>query len=119
VCDEIGPLERVDRDVDRRDAVALLAGLADALTDVEHRRLVTLALADHDPARELDLVHGRAHRRGRGGVRLVARAAAHEPGGLDGRSLGHAHHLERQQLFHLPTSPQCLKCLRPVKTIAM
>ena len=37
---------------------------ADLLADVQHRRLVALALADDDRAFHLDLVHRDAHRLG-------------------------------------------------------
>ncbi len=41
---------------------------ADLLADVQHRRLVALALADDDPSGEFDLVHGPAHGLGGGAV---------------------------------------------------
>ena len=100
VGDEVGALERVDRDVHSRHVVAVGAGPADALADVQHRRLVALALADDDPAGEVDLVHRPAHGLGRGGVGLVLLAAAHEPRRFDRRRLGDADHLEREELFH-------------------
>ena len=84
----------------RGHVVAVGAGAPDPLADVEHRGLVALALADDDPAREVDLVHRRAHGLGGGGVRLVLRAATHEPGGFDRRGLRDPDHLEREQLFH-------------------
>ena len=77
------------------------AGPADPLADVQHRRLVALALADDDPTGEVDLVHRPAHRLGRRGVGVVLLAATHEPRGLDGRRLRDPDHLEREQLFHL------------------
>ena len=69
---------------------------ADPLADVEHRRLVALALADDDPAGEVDLVHRLAHRLGGGLVGAVALAASHEPRRLDGGGLGDPDHLERR-----------------------
>ena len=93
------------------------AGAADPFADVEHRRLVALALADDDPAGELDLVHRPAHRLGRGRVGLVVGAATHEPGRLDRRGFGDPDHLEREQLFHR-VEPQWRKWRRPVKTMA-
>jgi len=87
-----------------RDVVTVGAGPADALADIEHRRLVALALADHDPSGEVDLVHRRAHRLGRGGIGGVLLTATHETSGFDRRRFGHADHLEREELFH-----QCLK----------
>ena len=101
VGDEVRALERVDRDVDRRARRRGRARPADLLADVEHRRLVALALADDDRAGDLDLVHRPAHRLGRGAVGPVPVAAAHEARRRDRRRLGDADHLEREQLFHL------------------
>jgi hypothetical protein len=112
VGDEVGALERIDRDVDLWNVVLVVA--ADLLADVEHRRLVALALADDDRARELNLVHRPAHGLGRGLVGLVLLAPSHEPGRGERRRLGDADHLEREQLLH-----QWRKCRFPVKTIAM
>ncbi len=95
VGDEVGPLERVHRDVDRGHLATFGRLTPDSLADVEHRRLVAFALADDDPSVELDLLHGPAHRLGRGRIGLIARAATHEPGGIDRRGLRHADHLER------------------------
>ena len=49
VGDEVRALQRVDGDVHPRHVLAVGAGAADALADVEHRGLVPLALADDDP----------------------------------------------------------------------
>ena len=82
-------LERVDRDVDlRRRAVA------DLLAVVEHRRLVLLALADHDEAVHRDRVEHEAHRVDGGLVGGLLVAAADQPGGGERRGLGDAHQLE-------------------------
>ena len=54
---EAGSLERVDGDVDDRRAA-----VADLLAVEEHRRLVLLALADHDDAVHRDRVEDEAHR---------------------------------------------------------
>jgi len=99
VRDEVGALERVDRDVDRLH-VGLGLVAADLLADEQHRRLVALALADDDPSGEVDLVHRPAHGFGGRGVGLVLLAASHEPCRRDCGGLGHAHHLEREQRFH-------------------
>src|SRR6185503_8665841 len=76
VRDEVGAFEGVDGDVDgdvdRR--VVAFAGrrpASDRLADPEHGRLVALALADDDPAVELDLVHRPAHRLDGRSIRLV------------------------------------------------
>ena len=127
VGDEVRALERVDRDVDGGRGVVLRAAPSDALADVQHRRLVALALADDDAAGELDLVHRATHGLGRGGVGFVLLAAAHEPRRGDGRGLGDADHLEREHLLQSVALTQaregdrlaqCRKCRRPVKTIA-
>ena len=97
--DEVRALEGIHGDVHRREhAIALMA--AHLLADVEHRRLVPLALADDDGPREVRLVHRLAHGLGCRQVRLVPGAAAHEPRGGDRRRLGDADHLEGEQLFH-------------------
>src|SRR3546814_9820624 len=57
--------ERVDGDVD----LGPLAGrIADLFADIEHRRLVALALADDDRAVHIEGVERGAHRLDRGGV---------------------------------------------------
>ena len=75
-------------------AGSIRAADPDALADVQHRGLVALALADDDRAGELDLVHRRPHRLGRGAVGAIAIAATHHPGRRDGGRLGHPDHLE-------------------------
>jgi hypothetical protein len=131
VGDEVRALEGIDGDVDPRH-LGVREVAADPLADVEHRGFVALALADDDPAAELDLVHGPAHRLGGRGVRRVALAATHEPRRVDGRRLGDPDHLEGEQLLHRVSlsllghgargrraTGQCRKWRRPVKTIAM
>ncbi len=61
---------------------------AQLLADVEHRRLVALALADHDAARDLHLVEDAPHRLDRDAVGVLAVAAAHGVGRRDRRLLG-------------------------------
>ena len=88
---QLGALQRVDRDVDR-DAVAG----ADPLAVEQHRRLVLLALADHDDAVHLDRRQHVAHGVDGGlvGRDLVAEA---DPAGRGQRGrLGHADQLERE-----------------------
>ena len=60
--DQVGALQRVDRDVDLR---LVRQALADLLADEEHGRLVPLALPDDDRALHLELVHRPPHRLGR------------------------------------------------------
>ena len=64
---------------------------AHLLADVEHRRLVALALADHHRAVDVERVERLAHGVDRGLVGLVLVAAAHQPRRGDGGRLGDAH----------------------------
>ena len=66
------------------------------LAVVEHRRLVLLALADHDDAVHRDGVEHRAHRVDRGLVGSDLVAAADPAAGAHRRGLGDAHELERE-----------------------
>ncbi len=58
--------------------------------DVEHRRLVALAFADHHPAVDLDLVQRRPHGLDRHVVGMHLVAVAHGLGGGDRRPFGDA-----------------------------
>ena len=84
-------LERVERDVDLR-AAALRR--PDLLADVEHRRFVALALADHHGAVHRQLVERGAHRFDRGGIGGFLVAAADQLRRGDRRGLGHPDHFE-------------------------
>ena len=80
-----GALERIEGDVD----LGAVAG-ADLLADVEHRRLVALALADHHRAVDVEDVERLAHGVDR---RLVGRllvAVADQPGAGQRGRLGDA-----------------------------
>ena len=91
--------ERIERDVDLGAAAE-----PDLLADIEHRRLVALALADHDGAVDGERVQRAAHGVDR---RLVGRllvAAAHQLGGRERRRLGHAHRFQREIAVHLAWS---------------
>ena len=57
---------------------ASVVAVADLLADVEHRRLVALALADDDAAADVQVAEGAAHRLGGGAVGAVAVAEADE-----------------------------------------
>ncbi len=81
---EVGALERIDGDVDLRLVGQLRA---DLLADEEHRRLVALALADHDRAAHRQRVHRLPHGLDRDLVRVVALALPHRPRGRDRRLL--------------------------------
>ena len=90
------PLERVDGDVDHRRAA-----VADLLAVVEHRRLVLLALADHDDAVHRDRVEHEAHRVDGGLVGGDLVAAADPAGGGQRRRLGDADQLQREVAVRL------------------
>ena len=71
--------------------------VADLLAVVEHRRLVLLALADHDDAVHRDRVeHRAASRRRRPGRRRLLVAAPDPAARAHRRRLGHADELERE-----------------------
>src|SRR5258708_6225841 len=92
--DRVRPFERVDRDIDLgADA------LADLLADVEHRRLVALALADDDAPVERDLVHRLAHCFHGRPVGLVVISVTHPVRGGDRRGLGDADKLQTRCAF--------------------
>ena len=85
---ERGAFQRIDGDVHRR------AAGADLLADIQHRRLVHLALADHHGAVDGDGVEGAAHRLHRGAVGLVLLAEADPARGGECGCLGDAHQFE-------------------------
>ncbi len=117
---QVGPLQRVDRDVDHDRRL----GIAHLLADVQHGRLVALALADDDRAAQVGRVHRLPHGLDGGPVRAVLVAAAHLAGGGQRRRLGGGHRLIGDQLVPLSAHRsvrigQCRKCRRPVKTMAI
>jgi hypothetical protein len=78
-------------------ATASVAGpfaAPDLFADVEHRRLVALALANDDRAVEADVVHRAAHRFHRRFVGVVVVAVTHPVVGRDRRGLGDTHEIE-------------------------
>ncbi len=82
--------QRIERDVHRNPAGANL------LADIEHRRFVALALADHHGSRDGKFVEGDAHGLHR---RLVGRVFVSAPDlarGSDGCCFGHAHGFQRK-----------------------
>ncbi len=83
-----GALQRIDGDVHRRSAGT------DLLADIEHRRLIHLAFADHHGAGDGDLVERAAHGLDRRAVGLVLLAEADPAGGGECRGLGDAHEFE-------------------------
>ena len=74
-----GALERIEGDVDLGPAAG-----ADLLADVEHRRLVALALADHDRAVDVEHVQRLAHGVDGGLVGGLLVAVADQPGAGQG-----------------------------------
>ena len=85
------PFERVDRDVHGRPVA-----VADLLAVEEHRRLVLLALADHDDAVHRDRVEHYAHPVDRGLVGGLLVAPADPPARAERGGLRHADELERE-----------------------
>ena len=77
-----------------------LAWRPDLLADVEHRRLVHLALADHHRAADVDGVEGQAHRLHGGAVGGVLVALAHPEARGERCGLRHPHQLQRQVAAH-------------------
>ncbi len=94
---QAGPLQRVDRHVDLRQAA-----VADPLAVVEHRSLVLLALADDDHAVHRDGIEHQPHGIDRRLVGALLVAAADHPRGGQRRRLGHPHQLERQVAIRQP-----------------
>ena len=101
---EVRALERIDRDVHLRRAEPAAAvddvGEPDLLADEQHRRLVALALADHDGAVDGHRVELAPHRRHRRLVRLGAVALPHRLRAGDGGLLDDAEELEREVGVH-------------------
>ena len=81
-------------------AVAVLAAQTDALADEQHRRLVALALANHDGAVDRDGVEAMAHRLDRHLIGLVPIALAHRVRARDRGFLDHAKEFEREVRVH-------------------
>src|ERR1700730_14171395 len=84
-----GALQRVDGDIDLRAGVH-----SDLLADKQHRRLVALALADHDRAFDRQLVEFAPHRVQRSLVGRLLVAVTAQPRRRYRRALRHAHDFE-------------------------
>ncbi len=67
-----------------------------ALADIQHRRFIALAFADHDGSGDGHFFKGVAHGLHRGMIGTGAVALSHGARGRDGGFLHHARHLERQ-----------------------
>lgn len=65
LCGDRRPFERIERDVDFRRA---FGSLADFFADIEHRRFVAFALADHHRSIEIEAVERVPHGLDGGGV---------------------------------------------------
>ena len=90
---KVRPLKGVHRDIDCAELSFIPRSRADLLTDIEHRRFVALALADHDRAVNRKILKRRAHGFGGDAVGFLAVAIAHRAGGRDGRFFDHAYEL--------------------------
>ena len=86
-----GAFQRIDGDIDLRAGIE-----PDLLADEQHRRLVALALADHDGAFDRQLVELAPHRVDRGLVGRLFLAMAAQPRRRHRGALRHPHDLERQ-----------------------
>ena len=94
---QVRALQRIDGDVDLgRVGVAV----ADLLADVEHRRLVALALADDDAPADVQVAEGAPHRLDGGAVGAVLVAEADEAGRGERRRLGDANDFECEVSVH-------------------
>ena len=90
-----GTLQRVHRDIHFRPA-ADLGVKPDFLADIEHRRLIHLALADYHCAGDGDGIEGLAHGFHRGAIGGVLVAPANPAGGCECSGFRHAHQFKRQ-----------------------
>ena len=90
--DRVRALEGIDGDVNLRALAP-----ADPLADVEHRRLVTLALADDDRPVEVRVLHALAHRLDRGLIGHGGVAVAHPVRRGDRGGFGDADELEARR----------------------
>ena len=99
---EVRAFQRIDGDVDfgaarrPRGRAILRVRHADLLADVQHRRFIALALADHDRAVDRHRVHDPPHRLDGDLVGLVAVALSHRVGAGDRRLLDDAQKFERE-----------------------
>jgi hypothetical protein len=84
-------LQWIDRNIDFRSGSG-----ADLLADEQHRRLIHLALADHNRAIDRKAAEFAAHGIDGGLVGFLFRAATAQPGGGNCGALGHPHYLKRQ-----------------------
>ena len=74
---------------------------ADLFADIEHRRLVALALADHHRAFDGEAVECRAHRVDRHLVGGLFVSPPHQAGRRESRRFGDPDHFQRKVPVHL------------------
>ena len=79
----------------------LMPPAADLLADIEHRRFVALALADHHRAVDGQDVEGAAHRLHRGLVGGVLVAASDLARGRHRRRFGDANRFQRERTIEM------------------
>ena len=96
LCCKIRALEWIDRDID----LGTLPG-SDLLADIEHRRLIPLALADDDLTIDIEPRQHSAHRLDRGIVRGMPVPETDPSCRSDRSSLGHLQELQEEILFEL------------------
>ena len=110
---QVRALERIDRDVHLRELVGgavpvpiARMGHPDLLADVQHRRLVALALADHNRAVDRHAVHHPPHRLHGNLIGLVAVALAHRVRTRNGGLFDHAQEFEGKVRIHMTINSQ-------------
>ena len=123
---QVRALERVDGDVDLRRAEAGApagapdVGQADALADVQHRRLVALTLTDDDAPVDRHAIELAPHRLDGGLIGPLAVAEPHRVRARDGGLLDDAEELEREIGFHAgiyPDAPHSSAAQRSLRTV--
>ena len=95
-CSDRRSLERIERDIDLR-AIAR----AHLLADIQHRRFVAFAFADHHRTRDIQAVQRIPHGVDGDLIGHPFVPAAHLTRCRKRRSFGDAHHFQRQIAIHL------------------
>ena len=106
---QVRAFQRIDRDIDMRNFLPVGESSSDLLADIEHRRLVALALADDDGSVHGNRVHGFAHGLGRHLVAQLSVALPHGARRFDGRVLYHAQEFERQIALYVLSETFCMR----------
>ena len=98
---QICSLQRIDRNIHRRKIrFRRVRGQPHLLSDVQHRRFIAFAFADHDGAVHLQAVHRFAHRLHRHFIRLVTIAKTHRARCCNCRVFYHSQEFQAQLSFH-------------------